>query len=133
MMDNLKRRDFLKLFGTSVIAPIALSYPKSAEAVELPTEPLLAIKEKSIPIIEPETGGEKPKVAGQPTAAIEEQDNLELIFYKPNSCCCWRFGSLECGYKGNDIMCFKTFGDCKTKGNETRFGGFPPTKKERNE
>ena len=39
--------------------------------------------------------------------------------------CSWTFKSDECGYTGSSESCGKTLTECKEKGNETRFGGFP--------
>jgi len=118
-MDKVKRRDFLKLISAAIPASIALSYP--TEAVELPTKPSSAAKEKITPINEPEIRVEKGEAADQSLS----QYNLEIVNYWPDYCHC-RFHSQECNYKGNDVFCFKGFEDCKAKGNEARFGGFPP-------
>lgn len=37
--------------------------------------------------------------------------------------CIWKFKSPECGYKGSDILCFKSVVDCEKKDNLMRFGG----------
>lgn len=130
-MNKLKRRDFLKLFGTSVIAPIALK----AEGVRIACNSPPAAIEKITPISELKTEAKKGEAAIEPTAAdyieVNERDwdvfegDWTVDFYHPIYCC-WQFGSQECGYKGNDIMCFKSFKDCKAKGNEARYGGFKP-------
>ena len=39
--------------------------------------------------------------------------------------CQWEFKSPECGYRGSDTSCGKTFWDCIQKGNHRNFGGFP--------
>lgn len=37
--------------------------------------------------------------------------------------CPYTFSSKECGYTGDHLKCKKTLEDCKSKGNERRFGG----------
>lgn len=39
--------------------------------------------------------------------------------------CPWGFKGPECSYAGGDISCDHTLTDCKAKGNEVNFGGFP--------
>ncbi len=61
-----------------------------------------------------------------------EPKEPEIDYYHPRVYCSWIFGSPECNYKGKvlrETICYKTFDDCKAKGNEARFGGFPPIKK----
>lgn len=40
-------------------------------------------------------------------------------------CCRFKFKSTLCGYSGTATNCDKTFGQCKQRGNSTRYGGFP--------
>lgn len=39
--------------------------------------------------------------------------------------CPWGFMGPECTYDGTDLSCDHTIEDCKSKGNEVNFGGFP--------
>ena len=39
--------------------------------------------------------------------------------------CRFKFKGPRCGYTGSDTSCNHTLADCKAKGNEKRFGGFP--------
>ena len=39
--------------------------------------------------------------------------------------CRFKFKGLRCGYAGTDATCNHTLADCKSKSNESRFGGFP--------
>lgn len=45
--------------------------------------------------------------------------------------CSWIFKGDECLYDGSETTCEKTFMDCKRKGNQERFGGFPAIINER--
>lgn len=45
--------------------------------------------------------------------------------------CWWVFKGSDCQYAGADTQCTRTFEECKKKGNQARFGGFPGVLQER--
>lgn len=45
--------------------------------------------------------------------------------YMTDFCRCKKFKNARCGYSGADTTCTRTLTDCRSKGNQTRFGGFP--------
>lgn len=49
--------------------------------------------------------------------------NLPLRSYRRDMCT-WEFKSTECGYSGAETSCNKTINQCKSYGNDHRFGGF---------
>lgn len=52
--------------------------------------------------------------------------NVTLPYRKfSRNFCMWKFKGDECCYNGSDTICNKSFSDCKSKGNQSRFGGFP--------
>ena len=52
--------------------------------------------------------------------------NVTLPYRKfSRNFCMWKFKGDECCYNGPDTVCNKSFSDCKSKGNQSRFGGFP--------
>jgi len=57
-----------------------------------------------------------------------KMDVLNVVLPKRNflrNYCSWKFKSTECGYTGTGTSCNKTITNCRSLGNQLRFGGFP--------
>lgn len=115
-MDKIKRRDFMKMCGIIAAGPVTLLRAK----VELAND----FSQGTLSLI------------GTSDYINIDIDELDLfseedftIDFHPVPRCSFHFGSQECGYRGNDIMCLRTLGDCQSKGNQQRFGGFWPIEK----
>ena len=107
----MKRRDFLKYVGLAIACPTQLL--KNKKLLTHPVDILLDL------------GMTNGKLMGE---MREFCDEPVFRIVGPESCA-WQFGSVGCDYKGNDVMCSKSFINCKAKNNISRFGGHLSLKK----
>ena len=115
----MDRRTFLKVVGSGLAVPSALIKAKSKppftskKAARKPPELLLFFSPESESddiIIEAEW--------------LPPYQIFESAFY-PCPLYVRGFKGPICGYKGHDESCDGTFEDCRRKGNEHRWGGYP--------
>jgi len=104
----IKRRAFLKMAGLAVVSPSLLESKELTPGMTNPVDIFMEL-----------TGGPISPML------MESRDYCdEVIVAGPEEVCCLTFRSSACGYKGNQKMCSYTLDDCKSKGNEARFGGY---------
>jgi len=112
-MAKMKRRAFLKLAGLAVVSPSLLKSKGLTPGLTNPVDIFQDITD----------------VPGSPKLGGMIDYCEEVIVAGPEEVCCWMFRSSACGYKGSQEKCKYTFDDCKRKGNEVRFGGYPANRR----